>query len=464
MIARRAARITCQIVSVGLLCLAAACARNVPTAVPVAAKFPDLAYPSVPDDLRFAQAAATKSHEAAWGALQAGDLSNAERTFNEVLKKSPQFYPAQAGLGYVEFVKRDFNDALERFDQAVREAPAYVPALLGKGETLLRVERQGEALGVFEAALAADASLGEVRQRIDVLRLRTLQDDIASGQRAEREGNLTGARTAYQRALAASPDTGFLHRQLGEVERRLGDLDSALSHAERATTLDPSDAQAYLLQGAILMARGEDEPALAAYVRAQELDKSLPAGERITTLRERIALAKLPPQYRAIPSSPRLTRAELASLIGVRLRGVLEHAGQRTVPLTDTRNHWAQSWINDVVNRGLMEWYPNNTFQPDGGVTRADLADSVSRILNVIGTSDPTLRARWQAASPRFNDLPQVHLAYQAVARAVAADVLSPVDGEFKPSRTVSGAEAVSAVERLLTLAQKAGLTRSSPD
>ncbi|HXH05069.1 MAG TPA: S-layer homology domain-containing protein, partial [Vicinamibacterales bacterium] len=151
---------------------------------------------------------------------------------------------------------------------------------------------------------------------------------------------------------------------------------------------------------------------------------------------------------------PTVTRGELAALVGVRLADLLASAPRRTaVVVTDVRHHWAAPWILPVVGAGLMDPYPNHTFQPDAPVSRGDLARLASRALALLARSDPKRYARWRAEHPRFSDLPDHHVAYPAAAMAAAAGVVPPLeDGTFQLTRTVSGAEAAAAIDRLRAL------------
>ncbi len=438
-----------------ILLVTAACATRTPAPVVRTPQFPEFLFPDVPADLAASRPA--QSHRDAWQFLQAGDLRNAERQFSTALKGAPQFYPAEAGLGYVGLAARDYPRAVERFDRALGLAPAYVPALVGRGEALLAQAQGAEALASFEAALAADPSLTEVRRRIDVLRLRTLQDEVAAAQRAAGAGDLEGARAAYERAVAASPESGFLYRELAIVEQRQGSIDKALEHAQRAIQLDASDARAFVLVGEIHEARGDLDGAIAAYRAARAIDPGLALDERIERAGERVALARLPAEYRAIAEATRVTRAQLAALLGVRLERHLQGAPRRSaVVATDTRNHWATPWILAVTRAGVMDVYPNHTFQPEGEIRRIDLAQAVSRALGLIVPTNPAAAARWRAARPKFSDLGPGHLGYPAAAQAVAAGVLTTLDGDtFQPGSPVTGAEAFAAIARLEALGRR---------
>src|SRR5687767_4123305 len=198
------------------LVLAGCATKTVPPVVPGAPGFPDFAVPTVPADL--APAAIAQRHEEGWQLLQAGDLRAAERQFASVLKEVPAFYPSAAGLGYVALARKDFKEAAAHFDRAVTADARYVPALVGRGEALLAAGDRAGALASFEAVVAADPGRSALRERIQVLRFRGLQDDIAAARKAAEGGRAAEARPIYHRAIAASPDSPFLHRELAAVE------------------------------------------------------------------------------------------------------------------------------------------------------------------------------------------------------------------------------------------------------
>jgi hypothetical protein len=144
---------------------------------------------------------------------------------------------------------------------------------------------------------------------------------------------------------------------------------------------------------------------------------------RLAALRERADLARLPPEFRCDSDAVDSRRAAtFAALIGIRLPGLLRGATPRpTSVVTDTRNHWASRWIAPVLRAGIMEPYPNHTFQPRDEIRRLDLAVAASRVLDLIAAHEPTAPSRWSETSVALVDLAPTHPAYKDVSRAVAA-------------------------------------------
>jgi tetratricopeptide (TPR) repeat protein len=440
---------------VALLAVVGACApKTIPVpAVFSAPKFPDFVEPVVPPELASTLAAA--SHNRGWSFLQAGDLKSAEREFGVALMSSGAFYPAEAALGYVAMARKDVKAALPHFDRALEQQRDYVPALIGRGETLLALNRQPDALVAFEAAVAADPSLTDLSRRVEVLRFRELEQDLAGAREAVRSGRMDEAVRAYNSAIASSPDSPFLYRELAAAERQRGEVDRALDHFRKALTLDPADVASLVQIGDILDSRGDIDGAAKAYGDALAIERSAAVETKLEQVRARADFARMPDEYRGIGGAAQVTREELAALIGVRLAPLLQ-AGRRsdTVLITDLRDNWAATWILAVARAGVMEPYVNHTFQPRTVVRRVDLAQAVNQLLERIAPANPARASVWQAARVKFPDISTGHLAYPAASAAIASGVMTVgVDNSFQPSRPVSGPEVLEVIGRIEAIA-----------
>jgi tetratricopeptide (TPR) repeat protein len=423
-------------------------------AVPGAPRFADFVFPVAPVDL--APPLVMTAHREAWQLLQSGDPKGAERDFTAILRQTPAFFPAEAGLGYAALARKDAAAALPHFDRVLARTAAYAPALAGKGEALLAQGHTDAAAEAFQAALAADPGLTSLRGRVDVLKFRGVQQNIENARKAADSGKLDEARRGYLAAIASSPESAFLYRELAAIEQKSGDNPSALAHAQQAAKLDPADARALMLSAEILEGNREWAKAADAYTAANTVEPSDATAARADQMREKAAFEAMPAEYRSIETSPTVTRAQLAALLGTRLGDTLRRADAKPVVLTDVRGNWAAPWIQSVTRAGVIEAFPNHTFQPGATVRRGDLAQAVSRVLGLIGTANPKLAAKWRDLRPKFADVGPAHLLYPAAARAVSAGVMAPLDGDaFQLTRPVTGSEARDAVSKLEALAKK---------
>ena len=331
-----------------------------------------------------------------WQFLQAGDLGEARRAFSAALAESSRFYPADAGLAYASLADHDYADA----DRPVRPRAAPRRRLCaGHGREGRRPGGRGPDRRRHRACSPRSSPSirrwRDVRRRLDVLAFRAQQVVLKGARQAADAGRFDEAVAGYERAIAASPDSALLYRELAAVERKADRSDAALAHLKKAVVLDPSEARGFVQLGELLEERGDFAGAVDAYVKAEAIEPGDEARSRVAAARSRADLARLPEEYRAIGGAAQVTRGDLAALIGVRLGALLKAAtrGEGAV-VTDVRSHWASPWIMAVVRAGVMEPYPNHAFAPRGVVRRLDLAQAASRVLGLIAEREAGTGAR----------------------------------------------------------------------
>ena len=440
---------------VAALCSAGCASQPVSAPKPVVAAAPATTYPmpDIPAGLATVPGVRTQ-HAEAWRQFQNGDVRGASRVFADLLKQSPGFYPAEAGLGFVELAARHYKNASARFATATAANDRYLPAWIGQADALLGLNRDAEAIAAMEKVLALDPRREAVRTRLDLVRFRLTQSLLENGRRARSAGRFDEAEQQFQQALRQSPDSTMILHDLTLTEVASKRFEDAETHARRATEIEPRDAEWQAMLATVLEARGKLREASAAYGRAVALDPRPEWRTKAADLREKAELAALPASFAQLPSASSVTRAEVAAFIGIRLDAVIEAAPRRVPDIaTDVRTHWAAPWILPVTRAGVMSIYANHTFQPAAAVRRGDLAAMVAALLRIVGAGRPADLARWQAAKPRFSDLSAAHVSYPAVALAVGAGAMSAdSSGRFDPSRLATGADLATAVRRVAQL------------
>ena len=220
---------------------------------------------------------------------------------------SPAFYPAEAGLGYVALAQKKHKEALRALrSRRGRRTPLRAGARRPRrGAARARRTRRKRSQS-FEAALAADPSLTGLRTGSEVLRFRgQQQDDRAAPGKPAEAGKFAEARAAYSTAIEASPQSPFLYRELAVVERRAGQLDSALDARPEGHRARARRAASHILLGEIYEAQGDFAKAVDAFSSAVALEPDEALSARIESLRSRAAFAAMPPEYRAIASRRR---------------------------------------------------------------------------------------------------------------------------------------------------------------
>lgn len=119
---------------------------------------------------------------------------------------------------------------------------------------------------------------------------------------------------------------------------------------------------------------------------------------------------------------------------------------------TDTRNYWAQPFIQSLAQANIVDGYPDGTYRPDRPVTRDEFAAIIRKAFN-----QPA--ERQIASGSSYRDVPQGYWAAPAIKEAYEQGFMRGYPGGyFRPKQPVSRVEAlVSLVNNmdLRTAAQK---------
>ncbi|WP_449602705.1 Ig-like domain-containing protein [Paenibacillus sp. Marseille-Q9583] len=133
-----------------------------------------------------------------------------------------------------------------------------------------------------------------------------------------------------------------------------------------------------------------------------------------------------------------ITRAEMATILA-RLWG--KNEAQATSAYKDVNTtYWALQSISVVTAQGLMKGYADGSFKPNQLITRAEMAIIVERLLD-----------KAQSGTSSFKDINSGHWAKNAIDAAKAAGIINGyLDETFRPNQTLTRAEAVVMINRLL--------------
>jgi tetratricopeptide (TPR) repeat protein len=379
----------------------------------------------------------------AWREVMAGDAAGATRRYQKLLKRRPDLAAARTGLAYASLRAGRLEEASSGFDAVLTVRPDDVPALVGAASVAVRRGDPDAALAYYRRAQLLVPEDALVRKRLAALRLQVTERHMALAQSAVEKGDAETATREYTAALDAAPEVAGVRLALADLLASGGDVPGALALLEA----DPSDDRQVALRRAALLSE-QQEFALAVDVYRALLardpnDEAARAGEK--RARESLDLLSMPEEYRRIPGASRVTRADLAALLAVRVPALRRAGPGEPRVAVDLGGSWGREYIARVLALGILEPYPNHTFQPGATVRRVDLARAAARTLDLLGFA--------RGAAPAPTDMSRSHLDFDAVERVLAAGLMGlTAQGAFEPWRPVSGSEAIDVVDGVARL------------
>ena len=227
-------------------------------------------------------------------AARAASALGRAREANGLFHAAAAFGPDPAvdtGWGLLFLEKYNRPEAVKSFKQALSRDDLWAPAHAGLARTLAE-DNPPAAAAAAQRALEIDPHLAdaelllaeldldnthytEARERIDrVLAWNPAQLDAIALSAAIKyvRGDTSAWEKDVARALAINPSFGEIYRAAAELSARNYRFDEAVSLAQQATTLDPTNARAHAELGMHLMRTGDEPAARVALDRAFKID------------------------------------------------------------------------------------------------------------------------------------------------------------------------------------------------
>lgn len=135
-----------------------------------------------------------------------------------------------------------------------------------------------------------------------------------------------------------------------------------------------------------------------------------------------------------------VTRAEMSTMLYRLLSGTLTGKGSVTAFKDVSSNYWAAEAIRWGQQVGLLNGYPDHSFKPNATITRAEMTAIIAKWLQL----DPA------AANPAFRDAKGHWASAQIAAVAKLGYMTGYSDGTFRPDQSLTRAEAVVIINRIL--------------
>ena len=142
-----------------------------------------------------------------------------------------------------------------------------------------------------------------------------------------------------------------------------------------------------------------------------------------------------------------LTRAEMVTLLVRAKNSLLPEAGFEMFSDVGS-GHWASQYIKVSVDENYAKGYPDGTFKPAGKLTRAE---AVAIIVRFAGLSDKDA-----VTTAPFSDVELNHWAVNTINAAKQAGILSYLGSyPFEPSREITRAEACEMLSKIKLMSNK---------
>lgn len=238
----------------------------------------------------------------ALGYFRAGQLTEAEFTFKQVLASQPNHADTYHLLGIICYQTNRTAEAVTHFAQALLISPRNLDYLNNYGLALLANNQLPEALKSFQQAVLLQPKDLDVQLNIGntlielnrfeeaagyyrrVLQMLPKRVDIRAalchclsslGNTAHTQGKFLQAEACFQEAILFNSQDSALFYNLGNAQRELGKPAEAAKQYQQAIKFDPDDADIYNNLGNVQRELRQLDLAIASYEKAIAINPKL---------------------------------------------------------------------------------------------------------------------------------------------------------------------------------------------
>ncbi len=226
-------------------------------------------------------------------AMRGGDLNAVLHVMEPAVQRFPDSSEAHRGLAMAYWMDDQYDRSIAEFRKAIELNPRDERAHLALADVLIEAERFAEAERVLREAVNVLPTSGQAHWKAGRV-LQRLHKDVEAVQAFERAAaftplagasrlyvtlgrlylsasDLERSRAAFERSIEIDPNSSEAHRQLGDVDRKLGRHDAALLEFLVAVIIEPQDAASYVGAGQTFLETRRYADAVGAFKRAVAL-------------------------------------------------------------------------------------------------------------------------------------------------------------------------------------------------
>ena len=337
--------------------------------------------------------------------LERDDLSNALREFNEAKSLKADFAPAYEGIAIVNIEQKNFDQAEENIDKSLSEDGDWVPAMVARGRLLAAKELYEDAVDEYEDAI----------------------DDI-DGSKSKFDKKAVKMDALYHK--------GNAYREWGKYIEAQTTFQSILAIDNTNVKASVAIKELAEYQAAV----AGQSPELKKIAKQKEVTRSDIAVLFVTEL----------PLDKIFRSSPKKNAISFQSPDGGVMGKKEEENPAKPAIATDVPdNHWARSFIEEALGKGIIEKFPDGSFRPDEKVNRAEFARLIEHFL-VKAYDDQSIETQFFGSVSPFADVLNTSPIFNSTMTVSTRGIMPGFeDGTFKPLNAVSGAEALNIIRNM---------------
>jgi len=391
--------------------------------------------------------------EDAWKSIRVGNVNNAQKIIDTLGSENPFYY---VGMGYVAYLLGDTQTAEQYFKASLSYYPEVDLAHFGLAYIYQDSNKEDNAFSEYREILKNDPNNPWAKPQFEDIKTRMTGEELADAKVFLAAGDTEKSKESFLKALYYSPEITEAHLALAKIYRDENNFQNALMHLRAARANEPQNKDIQKEYADTLFQAGDLKNSLGVY---ENLSAQNPGDQeirdRLETIKNRLGIFELPSQYNAIPASESVTKEDVAALLSIKLKDILDEPSGKPPIIIDISTSWASRFILHTASLGILDVYPNHTFQPKKIITRAEMAETLFRLIEHLRRKGYNFIQQIPPNKIQISDVSPSNYYYRPILLMVSYDIMTlSQERAFNPDEAVSGREAIRLLDLILALIQ----------
>ena len=389
--------------------------------------------------------------EEAWKNLRKEKGIKAQKMLSRLGVENPAYY---VGLGYAFFLLDDYHTSEESFKAALSYYPDMILIHLGLAQLYQKTGRENSAFAEYREVLKRNPDHSWARREYEALKIKKTEEALSEGINFMARGNRERSKKAFLKALYYSPNSTQAHSVLAEIYKSEDKLENALVHLKAASSSELKNPDILKDYAETLSLTEQYAKSLEIYEQLLELQpNNQEIQSRIENLKNRLGIFELPSQYHNIPSKETTSREEMAALLAVKFKGIFDETKVKPPIIIDISTSWASKFIFKMTSLGILEIYPNHTFQPQKIVTRAEMTEILLHLINLLKKNGYRIIQQFSPEKIQISDVSLDNYYHHSITQIISYQIMDlSAEKTFRPEEPVSGKEAIKTLHIIRSL------------
>lgn len=389
--------------------------------------------------------------EEAWNDLNQGKAERAEKTIAKLGYQNPLYH---AGLGYAYLILNNLSRAETAFKTGLEDYPDLALLHSGLAQIYHKTGREDQAFAEYREVLKTEPENPWAKIQYEALRSKKIDEALTQAKSYLAEGDTKKGKEFLLKTLYYSPQHIEANMTLANIYKKENKLQNALVHLKAANSAEPENKTILKDYAETLYKAGQYTKSLSVYEQLSNLEpENKSISDRLEDIRSKLGVLELPSTYDSIPLSQAVNKEEVAALLAVKFREVLDEVSTKPPIIIDIATSWAQRFILQMTALGVLDIYPNHTFQPKKAITRAEMAEILYRLIGYLQKKGYKFIQQIPPERIQISDVSPQNYYYQPILQILSLNVMElSADRSFQPDLPVSGKQAIRYLDIILVL------------